>query len=126
MTLITQLINAPTSEDGLRTYEPKSDFLLSKAGLPRLLVEVASKPAVGSSLDWPTPVFPDDLVRMLLQGAAIVRFANNHVDEFKQGKNFVLVVAYIYKTGDARRFLLFQKEKDRKVRCALYTSGFAC
>jgi len=38
---------------------------------------------------------PEDLVQMLLSGAAIVRFANKFLDRFKADKNFVLFAIYI-------------------------------
>jgi hypothetical protein len=68
--------------------------------LPRLLVEVNSKP----KKDW-----PEDLVRMLLSGAAIVRFANKFLDRFKTAKNFVLIAIYIWEDGKVSRYSLFQE-----------------
>ncbi len=54
-------------DEQLRTYRPSSDFILLQSKLPRLLVEVKSKP----KSDW-----PEDLVGMLVMGAAVVHFAN--------------------------------------------------
>ncbi|KAH9988474.1 hypothetical protein BJV74DRAFT_465604 [Russula compacta] len=65
----------------LRRYQPRSDLLVLKSNLPRLLVQVNSKPSKER---------PGDLVRMLLTGATVVRFANTFLDKFKAAKNFVL------------------------------------
>jgi len=73
-------------EEQLRKFLPRSDFLVSKSNIPRLLVEVNSN----TKKRW-----PEDLVRMLLSGAAIIRFANKFLDRFKAAKNFVLF-AYIF------------------------------
>jgi hypothetical protein len=73
----------------LRQYQPRSDLLVLKPNLPRLLVEVNSKP----QKEW-----PEDLVRMLLLGGAIVRFANKFVDRFMEKKNFVLFAIYTVKS----------------------------
>jgi len=64
-----------------------SDVFVSKSMLPRLLVEVDSKPKEDC---------PEDLVRMLLSSAAIVRFANKFLDRFKAAKNFVLFAIYTW------------------------------
>jgi hypothetical protein len=61
-------------DDQLRKFQPRSDFLISKSNLPRLIVEVNSKP----KKEW-----PEDLVQMPLTGAAVVRFANKFVDAFR-------------------------------------------
>ena len=61
-------------DEQLRLYQPRSDFLISKSTLPRLPVEVKSN----EPTEW-----PPDLIRMLLQGAAIVRFANTFFDAFR-------------------------------------------
>jgi hypothetical protein len=52
----------------LRKYLPRSDLLVFKSKLLRLLVQVNSAPNADR---------PEDLTRMLLCGAAVVRFANN-------------------------------------------------
>jgi len=64
--LIMKCLNVADDEQ-LRTYRPSSDFILLQSKLPRLLVEVNSKP----KSDW-----PEDLVGMLVMGAAVVHFAN--------------------------------------------------
>ncbi|KAH9983543.1 kinase-like domain-containing protein [Russula compacta] len=58
-------------KEQLRTFRPCSDFMISKSNLPRLLIEVNSKEAE----EW-----PEDLVRLLLMGATVVRFSNEFVD----------------------------------------------
>ena len=77
------------------------------SGLPRLLIEVMST-------DTEDPC-PPDLVRMLLQGAFIVRLANT-LRAYKDKRNFVLVAVYMYGNGRTTRYLLFQqREEGRKV-----------
>ena len=97
-------------------HTPRSDFLISKSNLPRLIVEINSTP----SREW-----PPDLIRMLLMGAAVVRFANNFLEAFKEQKNFVLCAAFIYDEGTATRYTLFQKQNDQAVRCVLYINELA-
>jgi hypothetical protein len=96
------------AEDRLRQYQPRSDLLVLKSNLPRLLVEVNSKPKTER---------PEDLVRMLLAGATVVRFANEFVDKFKAAKNFVLFTIYIWGYGEVTRFSLFQEPNNREVCC---------
>ena len=57
--------NNNRDEGALRQYQPRSDLMVLKSDLPRLLVQVNSKP----KKEW-----PEDLIRMLLTGAAVVRF----------------------------------------------------
>jgi hypothetical protein len=47
----------------------------------------------------PRKEFPEDLIWMLLMGAAVVCFANGHLDKFKVDKNFVLFAMYIWDDG---------------------------
>jgi hypothetical protein len=75
----------------LRKFSPRSDLLLSKSSLPRLLVEVNSEPRKDR---------PEDLVWMLLTGAAIVRFANRFLDAMVD-KNFVLFAIYVWDNGES-------------------------
>ncbi|KIY53172.1 hypothetical protein FISHEDRAFT_69034 [Fistulina hepatica ATCC 64428] len=103
--LVMKCSNAP-SYNQLRRHKPRSDFLVLKSTLPRLLVEVNS----AASTQW-----PQDLIRMLLEGSAIVRFANGFVDAFKLKKNFILVAFYIRGQGEVNRFLLFQNENGHEV-----------
>jgi|SRR5712672_1543249 len=91
-----------------RKYCPRSDFLISNSSLPRLLVEVNSTPED----DW-----PKDLIRMFTTGAFIVRFANRFVSAFRQEKNFVLCAIFIWETGIATRYSLFQKTPDDEMVC---------
>ncbi len=103
-----------------RTYAPKSDFLVSRSRLPRLLVEIQSQMSGGSS--GSSSDFPEDMVRMLLQGASVVRTANGFLDAFKD-KNFVLIAFYIFADGKVSRFILYQSgtHPKRKVCCSSYT-----
>jgi hypothetical protein len=79
-------------------------------------VEVNSKP----KKEW-----PEDLIRMLLQGAAIVRFANKFLDKFTENENFVLIAIYIWDSGEATRYSLFQKSNSSGVRWTLYITELA-
>ncbi|SRR6266403_2602210 len=103
-------------EEQLREFRPRSDFFVSKSRLPRLIVVVNSKP----KKDW-----PEDLVRMLLSGATIIRFANKFLDRFKAAKNFVLFAIYIWEDGKVSRYSLFQKPNDPRVCRTLYTTKLA-
>ena len=58
---------------------------------------------------------PADLYHLVLQGASIVRFANAHLDAYKMKKTFVFLAIFITATGQADRYLLYQKEDSRKV-----------
>jgi hypothetical protein len=99
-------------KEELRKFQPRSDLLVSKFTLPRLLVEVNSKPKT----DW-----PEDLVRMLLTGAAVVRFANRHLNGFMADKNFVLIAIYIWDNGEVYCYSLFQVPNNPEVCLTLYT-----
>ena len=81
------------------TYTPRSDFLVTKNSLPRLLIEVNSM-SPDKRLD--------DLLRMLVQGACIVRFANLFVDAYSTNNDFILVAIFIRHNRQADRYLLFQ------------------
>ncbi|KAI9437875.1 hypothetical protein F5148DRAFT_1021303 [Russula earlei] len=96
-----------TGPTQFRKYKPRSDFRLSKSRLPRLLVEVDSTSRV---YDDPNRK-PVDLIRMLLAGAAVVRFANKFLESFK-GRDFVLVAVYITSKGVASRYTIFQDPDD--------------
>ncbi|RXW20231.1 hypothetical protein EST38_g5621 [Candolleomyces aberdarensis] len=84
----------------LYSYRPKSDFLVMRGGLPRLIVEVDSQ------------VSCQDRIRMLLQGVSVVRFANEHLDAFRKEKNFILVAIFIYSDGSAERSILYQDKTN--------------
>ena len=84
------------------TYEPKSNFLLLNYDLPQLSVEVSSQGRNG-----PT----ENFIRLMLQGASIVRFANTKLDAYKAQKDFVSVAIYIDNSGKVDRYLLYQDEK---------------
>ena len=87
----------------LHTYRPKNDFLLLKHGLPRLAVEV------NSTQNQPQV----DRIRLMLQGASIVRFANTNLDAYKERKDFVFVAIYIDNKGEVERYLLYQDTGNR-------------
>ncbi|KIY49881.1 hypothetical protein FISHEDRAFT_72509 [Fistulina hepatica ATCC 64428] len=97
----------------IRKYQPKSDFLVLTSNFPRLIVEVNSVPTSNADAE-----FPKDLVRMLLQGAATVRFANRFLKAFMKDKNFVLVAFYIRAQGIVDRFILF--EEKNKSSCKVF------
>ena len=99
-------------KEELRKFQPRSDLLVSKFTLPRLLVEVNSKPKTDC---------PEDLVRMLLTGAAVVRFANRHLNGFMADKNFVLIAIYIWDNGEVYCYSLFQVPNNPEVCLTLYT-----
>jgi len=64
---------------------------------------------------------------MLLQGAAIVRFANAFLDEFKEKKDFVLIAIFIQDSGTAIRHTLFQTchPQDSQAVCyAMYKQAY--
>ncbi len=104
--------NIENINEQLRTFRPYSDFMVYKSNLPRLLVEVNSKQR--------TEEWPEDLVRMLLMGAAVVRFANKFLHRFK-GK-FVLFAMYIWDNGRVTRYSLFQEPTDNAVCWTPYVS----
>ena len=113
MQLIVQCA-ANVPDDDLRVYNPRSDFLLAKSTLPRLLVEVNS---ISTTMDW-----PEDRIRMLLSGASIVRFTNKFLRTFQEDKKFVLVAIFIRQNGEAIRHTLFQRANVPSVCCTFYTS----
>jgi hypothetical protein len=113
--LIVKCETIRDENEQLRRFQPRSDLLVSKSTLPRLLVEVDSGKTNRS----------EDLVRMLLTGAAIVRFANRFLDAFMVDKNFVLFAIYIWNSGRVSHYSLFQEPINSKVCWALYITKFA-
>ncbi|KAL4260995.1 hypothetical protein AB1N83_009025 [Pleurotus pulmonarius] len=93
----------------IRSYLPRSDFSLSYLGLPRVLVEVNSTAVSASGRT------PPDLVRMLLCGASVVRFANGFMDPFKQHKDFVLAAIYIPQSAVVKWYTLYQNKNQAEV-----------
>ena len=83
--LIAKCENAPEGEK-LGKYLPRSDLLVLKSFFPRLLMEVNSKP----KQEW-----PEDLVRMLLCGAAVVRLANKFLHSFMRLRISILFAIYL-------------------------------
>jgi len=57
---------------------------------------------------------------MLLQGAAIVRFANTFLDRFKVKKDFVLIAIFIRDADTATRYTLFQTDSFQDSRAVCY------
>jgi hypothetical protein len=114
--LIVKCETIQNENEQLRRFQPRSDLLVSKSTLPRLLVEVNSKPRKDR---------PEDLVRMLVTGAAIVRFANRFLDAFMVDKNFVLFAIYIWDDGRVTRYSLFQEPNNPEVCWALYITKLA-
>ena len=91
--------------ENLYSYHPRSDFLFQYGGLTRLMVEVESQ---GS---------PDDDIRLLIQAASVVRFANLHLDKYQTNRDFFLVSVYIHKSGQADRRIVYQDpDTSRTVR----------
>jgi hypothetical protein len=93
-----------------RTYKPSSDLSLWRSGLPRLLFRVDS----GDPLPADEQL-PGEHIRLLLQGAAAVRFANNFVDRYKDSKTFVLVTIYFTRDAKAHRHIMYQEPRERPV-----------
>jgi len=58
---------------------------------------------------------PEDLIRMLLLGAAIVRFANRFLETFMTNEDFVLFAIYIWDNGEVTRYSLFQEPNNPEV-----------
>ena len=106
-----QSVEGPRRNEELHKYRPRSDFLVlnSESTLPRLLVEV-------NSTSTPTNGCPPDLVRMLVTGAFIVRFANEFVRGYKEQKNFVLCSIFVWDDGNVTRYTLFQLKQQNTRR----------
>ena len=92
-------------------FKPRSDFLISESFFPRLLVEVNST----AVQDW-----PPDLIWMLLQGAALVRFANAFLGDFKEKRDFVLIAIFVRDAGTATRYALFQTDNSQDSEAVCY------
>ena len=86
---------------------------MTKSSLPRLLVEVQVD-LTAMRENW-----PQELVRMLFQGAAMVRFANTFLTAF-QKKDFALAAIFVWEDGRASRYALFQEQNYRVVCYTLY------
>jgi hypothetical protein len=105
-----------STQEQLRTFKPRNALVILKSTLPRLLVDVQSTR---------TDKVPPELARMLLEGAAIVRFANISLDAFKAKKDFILVTAFVWNDGTVFQYSLFQQQYDNAVRRTLYISEHA-
>ncbi|KAF4568189.1 hypothetical protein EYR40_010410 [Pleurotus pulmonarius] len=128
---ILTCINNPQSEVTATLYvwlsflafTPKLKLALTEAlpiGLSRLLQGKfwplgAQNSAQVHSTPSSTDPWPHELVRMLLCGASVVRFANGFIDPFKQQKNFVLAAIYIGQTGIVQWHTLYQNSNQTKV-----------
>ncbi|KAJ8453476.1 hypothetical protein ONZ45_g19700 [Pleurotus djamor] len=86
----------------LRSYEPHNDFLLQRSGLPYFIVEIDSGSSALNYFEHP------DFIRPLIQGASLVRLANQHLEPFKREKTFILVCVFVCNTGETNWLTLFQ------------------
>ena len=114
--VITKCEAIPDEKEQLGKFRPRSDLLVSKSNLPRLLVEVNSNPR---------QTWPEDLVRMLLTGAAVVRIANRLLDRFMATKNYVLCAIYVWDNGEVTRYSLFQEFNTPEVCWTSYITNLA-
>ena len=73
----------------------------------------------------PRKKWPGDLIQMLLLGSAVVRFANNFLEEFMANRNFVIFTMYIWEHGEATRYLLYQDSDNSKVCWTSYITKLA-
>jgi hypothetical protein len=67
----------------------------------------------------------ESLVRMLLSGATVVRFANKFLDRFMAAKDFVLFAIYIWDDGRVTRYSLYQEPNNPEVCWTLYMTRLA-
>lgn len=87
-------------------YRPRSDFLILNWNFPRLAVEINST-SPGR--------LEHDRYRLILQGGSVVRYANTHLNAFKEEKIFIFMIIYIGDIGEAERDLLYQTTSDDAV-----------
>ncbi|RXW11982.1 hypothetical protein EST38_g13872 [Candolleomyces aberdarensis] len=92
------------ADQNLYSYRPKSDFTFAQGRLFRFIAEVQSQPS------------KEDKIRMLLQAACIVKFANKFLEKYKETRGFLLVTAYINKSGVVEQSIVYQDEQDGKVK----------
>ena len=57
---------------------------------------------------------------MLLQGAALVRFANEFLGDFKEKRDFVLIAIFVRDAGTATRYALFQTGSPQDSEAVCY------
>ncbi|KAJ8509387.1 hypothetical protein ONZ45_g8431 [Pleurotus djamor] len=105
--LIIAMHPSPTYPQ-LRSFQPRSDFALLRDNLPRLIVEINS---TGGKVN---PTFPPDYIRMLLCGASLVRFANQHLDAYRARKTFVLVAIFMHNEGTVDWHTMFQVHDEQE------------
>ncbi|KAF8263658.1 hypothetical protein EI94DRAFT_567713 [Lactarius quietus] len=102
-----------TFEGNKFTYTPRSDFLVLRRTLPRMAVEVNSGRPQQDVLGYGVL----DHRRLMLQGASIVRLANQYLDTYKEEKNFFFVAIYIGHNGEAMRHIMYQTMDSPTVYC---------
>jgi hypothetical protein len=105
--LIAKRADIPSHRE-IRQYKPRSDLIILQSNLPRLLVEVNSHPK---------KLWPENLIRLLVQGASVVRFANKFVEKFKRKKDFVLFAMYVWDNAKITRYALFQEPNKPAAVC---------
>ena len=59
----------------------------------------------------------DDLARMLVQGACLVRLVNGQLAKSRMKRDFILMAIYMIDTDSIQRYLLYQDQDstDHKV-----------
>lgn len=78
--------------------------MITNANFPRLILEIQSD---SKKEDW-----AQDELRLLLEAAFVVRFANKFDKTFNKKKNFILVAFYIASNGSATRYTLYQEGSE--------------
>jgi hypothetical protein len=58
----------------------------------------------------------DDELRLKLQAAVVVRYANQHLERYKEEKDFFVVVVYITKEGMTICWIFYQDKNSDQVR----------
>jgi hypothetical protein len=58
----------------------------------------------------------DNELRLMLQAAVVVRYANRHLDRYKKEKDFFVVVVYITEEGNAICQIVYQDKNSDQVR----------
>ena len=97
--LITKCETIRSVNEQIRKFQPFNDLVFLKSSFPRLLLKLD----LIREREW-----PEGLIRMLLTGAAIVRFANRFLDTFI-AKDFVLFAIYIRFSGKVTRYSMYQE-----------------
>lgn len=87
-------------------WHPRSDFMLTLFGIPRIIVEVKSTSN------------EDDRSRMLAQGVTLVRLANALLAKNNAQRDFVLMAIYFDVDTTIDRYLLYQQDESSEVDSA--------